>query len=707
VKARSLAALCGLALALGLAPSGASAAAGHPLIGAITGERIAPADQFKGACGVAVDANEYVYIADYYQNRVVVFDDKWGYLTQIPIINPLDAGGVAPIDGPCDLAVDSAGNLYVNNYHREVVRYTPVQYPPQKGTAYGSRTLIDANHSTGVAVDPATDRVYVNDRTYVAVYEPSGAPAEEGGEPLRIGEGSLVDAYGVAVSGFEGDAQYSATKGDIYVGDAAGETVKVYDPGLDPDDPQAEIRGEATEEGRFYLTDTDLAVDPADGHLYVSNNLEPHFEERPEAVVDEFSPAGYYRGSVPDSFTNGTPSFLQAGEPSALATTPTGRLYVTSGNYENATVYAFGPPLPAQTRLLTVTKSGAGDGTVRSTPAGVACDPVCVGEFDHESTIVLRTTPAPGSAFAGWSGCEDLGSGRCAVKMSTDQAPTATFELVPGALGSSGRPPFVVASSAADAASAVSDAAQRKRARSSQRRHSTVQKGNLRISLSGSLAPNALPRDGAAPASISVGGRITTTDGAELPQLQRMLIEFNRGGRIENRGLPVCPLQRIEIASSTRALNACRGALVGKGSFQANIVLRGQEPYPSSGRLLLFNGRQGGKEVLFGHIYSDDPFAISFVIPFKIAHRAKGTYGTVFTASPPEALGDWGYVTGIEMKLSRNYRAGGERRSFLNAGCPAPGGFTRVVFPLARATFVFADGKRLSSSLAEECKVRR
>jgi DNA-binding beta-propeller fold protein YncE len=709
VKSTYWKALCAAVLALALVPPGAGAAAGHQLVGTITGERIGKFEQIKGACGVAVDSDKNVYVADYYQNRVVVFNEEWKLLTKITGINPFDADGVAPIDGPCDLAVDSAGNLYVNNYHREVVRYTPAQFPPQEGTAYGSRTVIDSNHSTGVAVDPATDRVYVDDRTYVAVYEPSGAPVEEAGNPLRIGEGSLLDGYGVAVSGFEGDAQYPTSKGDVYVGDAATETVKVYDPALDLDQPQLEIRGEGTEEGRFYLTDTDLAVDPEDGHLYVSNNLEPHFEERPEAVVDELSPAGYYRGSVPDSFTNGFPSFLQAGEPTGLAVAANGVLYVTSGNYENAAVFAFGPPEPFETRLLSVAKMGAGTGTVTSIPAAISCGPVCAGEFDFESTVVLKATPAPGSQFAGWApgGCDSEPSpGRCAVEMSADRAVTAEFAPAPegAALG----PP--VGQSSAGQASATQapppPSATVKRKLAQRHYLESVQKGNLRVSLSGRISPNALPRSGAAPVSVFVGGRISTTDGSELPQLKGLRIEFNRGGRLEDRGLPVCPLQQINIASSARALSACRSALVGTGSFEANIVLRGQDPYPTTGRLLVFNGRKGGKEVLFGHIYSSEPFATSFVITFKIAHRAKGTFGTVLTASLPEALGNWGYVTAIEMKLSRRYSAGGERRSFLSAGCPAPKGFPGAVFTLARTSFSFAGGKTLSSGLTRDCKVR-
>jgi hypothetical protein len=76
------------------------------------------------------------------------------------------------------------------------------------------------------------------------------------------------------------------------------------------------------------------------------------------------------------------------------------------------------------------------------------------------------------------------------------------------------------------------------------------------------------------------------------------------------------------------------------------------------------------------------------------------------TASLPEALGNWGYVTGIEMRLSRRYRYRGQRRSYLSASCPAPKGFGSAGFPLIKASFVFDGGNTLSSTLSRSCRAR-
>lgn len=232
------------------------------------------------------------------------------------------------------------------------------------------------------------------------------------------------------------------------------------------------------------------------------------------------------------------------------------------------------------------------------------------------------------------------------------------------------------------------------------------QRGTLRVAVSGKLTPTKLPRAGQAPIAVSVGGEITTTDASPAPTLKSLTIELNRNGRIDYAGLPVCPYDRIQPASSQRALHACRSSLVGRGTFSAEISLSGQDPYPTQGKLLAFNGISKGRQVLFGQIYAPRPFATSFVIVFSIEQRAKGTYGTVLSASLPPGLRSWGKLTGIKLTLSRGYTYKGERRSYLSAGCPAPKGFPGASFPFARASFGFEQGPTLSSTLTRSCKAR-
>ena len=231
-----------------------------------------------------------------------------------------------------------------------------------------------------------------------------------------------------------------------------------------------------------------------------------------------------------------------------------------------------------------------------------------------------------------------------------------------------------------------------------------TQKGNLRVAVEGEMTPTLLPRQGTKPVSVTVGGKISTTDGSLPSQLKTIAIEINRHGRLDYKGLPTCQRRDIQPATTAQALSACRPALVGQGIFSAAVVLNGQAPYASKGKLLVFNGKEEGHQVLYGQIYTAQPFTNSFVITFQIKPIGHGTFGTALIADLPKALGDWGYVTGIEMTLSRTYSAHGSRHSYISAGCPAPKGFTVASFPLARSSFSFADGRTLRSVLNRSCR---
>ncbi|HWA55392.1 MAG TPA: hypothetical protein VG816_14575 [Solirubrobacterales bacterium] len=234
----------------------------------------------------------------------------------------------------------------------------------------------------------------------------------------------------------------------------------------------------------------------------------------------------------------------------------------------------------------------------------------------------------------------------------------------------------------------------------------TAQDGNLRVTVQGKLAPKKLPRTGVAPISVSVGGQIATTDNTLPPTLKKMRIELNRHGRLDYEGLPTCDYGRIQPGSSSHALVGCRSSLVGEGTFSADITLSGQEPYPTKGKLLVFNSVKGGKPVLYGHIYAPHPFATSFVIVFKVSQLKKGTYGVVLDAPLPKAMKAWGRLTGLEMTLDRRFTYKGKSHSYISSGCPAPKGTNLAAFPIARTSFAFEGGKQLSSVLLGSCRVR-
>lgn len=260
-----------------------------------------PEAQIEGACGLAVGSSGEIYVSDYYHRLVDVFSSSGGYMSQI-------TGVASAPEGPCGLAFGPGGALYANIWHERVVRLKP------------SLLTFDTANSTGVAVD-AAGNVYVDDRTFVAVYAPSGA------ETMKVGLGTLGDGFGVAVS-VAGDR--------IYVPDASDNTVKIYEPAVDLLDPVAVIDGSDTPKGEFVsLVDSSVAADPTTGNLLVVDNLKPEFEH-PQAAIYEFDSSGAFVGQLPGAPVHGGPS--------GIAVDPTtGDLFVTDGNTELSNVFAYGP----------------------------------------------------------------------------------------------------------------------------------------------------------------------------------------------------------------------------------------------------------------------------------------------------------------------------------------------------------------------------
>jgi hypothetical protein len=232
----------------------------------------------------------------------------------------------------------------------------------------------------------------------------------------------------------------------------------------------------------------------------------------------------------------------------------------------------------------------------------------------------------------------------------------------------------------------------------------TIEKGAVRVAFDGRLTPTRLPREGMAPVGVTVGTEIQPAKaGRPLPQLTRIEIAINRHGRLDPTGLPVCEVPDIQPATTAKALQECRGSLVGEGRFAASVALSRQVSFPSEGKLLAFNGTYKGKPAILAHVYGTDPVPTSFTLPFVIS-AAKGTFGTVLTATIPKAEGN--FVTAIELTLKRSFSYRGERRSYASAGCPAPPGFPGAVFPFAKASYSFAEGRKLEATLTRSCRAR-
>jgi DNA-binding beta-propeller fold protein YncE len=287
-----------------------------------------PTGYLNGPCGLAVDSGGRLYVSDYYHDAVDVYTPTGSSAVYSGRLTPVNQ-----LDGPCGLALDSNDNIYVNDYHRNVAKFGP-------SPDFVSGPIFDAGSTTGVAVDLSSDDVYVNKRTHVAVYDSAGAPVLEGPDPLLVGLGTLGDGYGLAISA------YGPTAGYLYVPDASDNTVKVYDPGTDTLNPVAVIDGSATGRGEFTsLRDSAVAVDDASGEVYVIDNLQPAHADQPQAIVHVFDATGAYQGHLKHNVVHGAPTGLAVDNSTDLRHPDgtQGRVYVTSGNTHHGGFYAYPP----------------------------------------------------------------------------------------------------------------------------------------------------------------------------------------------------------------------------------------------------------------------------------------------------------------------------------------------------------------------------
>jgi len=229
------------------------------------------------------------------------------------------------------------------------------------------------------------------------------------------------------------------------------------------------------------------------------------------------------------------------------------------------------------------------------------------------------------------------------------------------------------------------------------------QRDNLRVSFNANFAPRSLPRTQPAPVKVEIEGKIATTDGSHPPPLRWLELEIHRNGILSGEGLPVCTQPTLQSTSTETALDRCGSALVGRGSFQADVELgRG---VVASGRILAFHSRREGKEALLLHLFASVPVRFTLVVPLTVDRRKEGEFGTVLRAKIPR-IGGVVSVSQIELELGRRYTFAGKRRSYVSAACSAPAGFAGAPFSFARGRFRFEGHQPIRITLVRSCSVR-
>lgn len=231
-----------------------------------------------------------------------------------------------------------------------------------------------------------------------------------------------------------------------------------------------------------------------------------------------------------------------------------------------------------------------------------------------------------------------------------------------------------------------------------------AQRGNLIVMLDGRFAPLSLPRDRPAPVAVQLRAGLQTADGSILPRVTKVELGIPGRGRITTRGLPTCTPRCIRDATTAKALELCRPALIGSGRMVAQVKVPHQEPFRVRARLLAFNGKVGAHRAVIVHGISTQP-PTAVVLPFVVKLRP-GRLGTVLVAHVPSTLGPWPRFARFKMNLYRRYSYQGHSLSYLSASCPIPKINTAGLFTFAKATFTLVGGGRISTGITRSCRAR-
>ncbi len=225
--------------------------------------------------------------------------------------------------------------------------------------------------------------------------------------------------------------------------------------------------------------------------------------------------------------------------------------------------------------------------------------------------------------------------------------------------------------------------------------------GNLIVTTNGGFSPTTLPKHENAPIKLHGSAKFETADGTRPSPLRRLVLEFDKHGAVETRGLPKCTQNKLVATTTKQARKLCPGSIVGTGFGTAVVELPEQRPIEVSSPLTLFNGPQiHGNPSVLGHAHLDYPGPTTYVVLIEIQKISNGRYGFKTVADFPRIANDYGSPLSGHLKIGRTWKYKGKTLSFANAHC-ADGRLQ------ARGEFSFKDGSSVQGTIFRPCKAEK
>jgi hypothetical protein len=219
----------------------------------------------------------------------------------------------------------------------------------------------------------------------------------------------------------------------------------------------------------------------------------------------------------------------------------------------------------------------------------------------------------------------------------------------------------------------------------------TVKAGNLVFTINGKVTPKALPKSTFAPISLTAQGEIAAADQTHPPALIEAVIDTDKNGTIDARGVPTCKIGQLEARTTDEARKTCKAAIVGTGTTDVELQFPEQKAIPIHSQLTAFNSSGGGKgsATILIHAFLSNPVSAALVTTVKVKPHKSGRYGTRSVALVPKIANGQGSVTAFSLTFPQKLFAfKGKKHGYLLARC-ADGRFA------AQAEAKFSDGTKI------------
>lgn len=226
----------------------------------------------------------------------------------------------------------------------------------------------------------------------------------------------------------------------------------------------------------------------------------------------------------------------------------------------------------------------------------------------------------------------------------------------------------------------------------------TVQVGNIKVTADGHFTPKSLSRKKMEPISLFISGKVATTDGTHPPAAKEIVIEADKNGVVNAKGIPTCTAGKLQSTDTKSAEAACGPAIIGEGKTTVEVAFPEQKPILVNSKLLLINGgTSGGTTTWYVHAYFNAPITGAIVTTVKIKKKANGRYGTYSVASIPKIAGGAGSPISFDLTIDKSVKgAGGKTYHPIEAKC-TDGKLQ------AHVEAIFTDGTKAATEVIRGC----